>query len=177
MVAFHSLLSLLSIKIRIFEPSPDSIFNLRFSIFRTEPNAMKTKAGSLWRLAAAREWNFLAITGAMAIVHLFAPACCRSQGTLTLAFEGQPRGTMRQLGAYIDTDFGVRISAGGPGVMYLSVGGVSGYPDNGTGYLYMGAVVLGTVSLSFTSHAHPRRYLTTASVREWTCSFSYTVRT
>jgi hypothetical protein len=61
---------------------------------------------------------------------------CFGQGTLTFTFEGQPRGTSQQYGIYSESgmQFGMVF---GPGSVYLSGGGVPGYPDNGTGYLYM----------------------------------------
>lgn len=49
--------------------------------------------------------------------------------------------------------------------------------------IHVGDEVANLKSLLFTGNRqlfngfYPRRYLTTASVREWTCNFSYTVRT
>ena len=55
------------------------------------------------------------------------------QGTLTFKFEGQPSGTSAQT---IYTDAGMQFHPIAPGALYISGGGVPGYPDNGTGYLY-----------------------------------------
>jgi hypothetical protein len=57
------------------------------------------------------------------------------QGTLTFTFEGQPSGTRAQTGYAQD---GMQFYSVAPGTTYLSGGGVPGYPDNGTGYLYTG---------------------------------------
>jgi hypothetical protein len=66
---------------------------------------------------------------------LLAVAACPAQGTMTITFEGQPRGTtLGPIGIYIEQgmQFGMNY---GPGSLILSGGGVAGYPDNGTGYL------------------------------------------
>jgi hypothetical protein len=60
---------------------------------------------------------------------------CLGQGTMTLTFEGQPRGTLRQTGPYYEGN--IKFRAVPMGALYLSGSGVSGYPDNGTGYLIM----------------------------------------
>jgi hypothetical protein len=62
-------------------------------------------------------------------------AQCHGQGTMTFRFEGQPKGTMQQVGVY--TEAGVTFGPHGVGSLFLSGGGVAGYPDNGTGYLYI----------------------------------------
>jgi len=72
---------------------------------------------------------------------------CYGQGTFT--FEGQPVGTAQQLGGY--TASGMRFRAIQPGSLYLSGGGIAGYPDNGTGYLYMPDGNLGGLSFGFTN--------------------------
>jgi hypothetical protein len=68
-------------------------------------------------------------------------AACQAQGTMTFAFEGQPRGTRSQLGTY--TNSGMLFSVIGSGSLYLSGGGIAGYPDNGTGYLEIPDAFLG----------------------------------
>jgi hypothetical protein len=59
---------------------------------------------------------------------------CQGQGTMTFTFEGQPRGTVSQGMGFYD-ESGMRFSVIAPGGIYLSGGGIPGYPDDGTGYL------------------------------------------
>jgi hypothetical protein len=59
---------------------------------------------------------------------------CHSQGTMTLTFEGRPPGSVSQVGTY--SEAGISFVPIPIGSLYLSGGGVTGYPDNGTGYLY-----------------------------------------
>jgi hypothetical protein len=61
-------------------------------------------------------------------------AQCQGQGSMTLTFEGQPRGTQRQVGPYYEG--GLQFLPIPMGALYLSGGGIGGYPDNATGYLY-----------------------------------------
>jgi|WetSurMetagenome_2_1015567.scaffolds.fasta_scaffold580713_1 hypothetical protein len=75
---------------------------------------------------------------------------CLGQGTMTFAFEGQPRGTVSQLGSY--TESGMRFSLIHPmGSLFLSGGGFAARPDNGTGYL---EIPDANVAFQFTSGAH-----------------------
>src|SRR5882672_6393949 len=67
------------------------------------------------------------------VATLLLAAHCHGQGTLTFTFEGQPVGTAAQLGF---EQSGMQFHSVAPGTTYLSGGGVAGYPDNGTGYLY-----------------------------------------
>jgi hypothetical protein len=60
-------------------------------------------------------------------------ATCLAQGTLMIRFEGEPPGTERILGGYAES--GVQFATLTPQSLYLSGGGIPGYPDNGTGYL------------------------------------------
>jgi hypothetical protein len=75
-----------------------------------------------------------AITALVALTLFCLAELCHGQGTMTFRFEGQPVGTSQQLGVYVESgmQFGM---AYGPGSVYLSGGGIPGYPDNGTGYL------------------------------------------
>ena len=57
---------------------------------------------------------------------------CWGQGTMTFTFEGQPPGTLAQ-GGYSAS--GMNFGATPFGVLYLSGGSVSPFPDNGTGHL------------------------------------------
>jgi hypothetical protein len=59
---------------------------------------------------------------------------CQGQGTMTLTFEGQQPGSSSQVGTY--SEGGMTFVPIPIGALYLSGGGVAGYPDNGTGYLY-----------------------------------------
>jgi hypothetical protein len=93
-------------------------------------------------------------TAALAFFCLAAP--CRGQGTTTITFEGQPKGTQTQVASY--TEAGLRFSVIAPGSLYLSGGGIAGYPDNGTGYLEIpdafaggGGMTLGPTNASPTS--------------------------
>jgi hypothetical protein len=65
------------------------------------------------------------------------------QGTLTFRFEGQAPGTESQIGVY--SEAGMQVGNLGPQSLYLSGGGIPGYPDNGTGYLEIpaGSIRLG----------------------------------
>ena len=60
---------------------------------------------------------------------------CNAQGTMTYTFEGTPSGTLANSGAYLVP--GMEFYPGGVGSLWLSGGGVSGHPDNGSGYLFM----------------------------------------
>jgi hypothetical protein len=71
------------------------------------------------------------------------------QGTFTFTFEGQPLGMLTQVGTYQAA--GVQFVPIAPGSLWLSGSGVAGYPDNGTGYLYMPDGNLG--GLRFTYNA------------------------
>lgn len=69
---------------------------------------------------------------------------------MTFTFEGLPRGTSQQVGVY--TEAGMHFGPGGVGSLYLSGGGIAGYPDNGTGYLY---IPDGWLTFSLTDSLHP----------------------
>src|SRR5438093_748135 len=60
---------------------------------------------------------------------------CRAQGTMTFTFDDLPRGSGQQAGAF--SEQGVWFGSHGVGLLTLSGGGVAGFPDNGTGYLYI----------------------------------------
>jgi hypothetical protein len=60
---------------------------------------------------------------------------CLGQGSMTLTFEGQPKGTVLQTGPYYEG--GMEFRAIPFGALYLSGGGITGYPDNGTGHLWV----------------------------------------
>ena len=78
--------------------------------------------------AGGKLWMF----AALALCSLVAECC--GQGTMTFNFEGQPRGTRSQLGAYTESGMAFAPPVG-PGSLYHEGGGITGYPDNGTGYL------------------------------------------
>jgi hypothetical protein len=61
-------------------------------------------------------------------------ASAAAQGTLTFTFEGQAPGTMSP---FSDTPSGMRFHAAPFGSLYISGGGVSPYPDNGSGHLVL----------------------------------------
>jgi hypothetical protein len=77
---------------------------------------------------------------------------CQGQGTVK--FDGQPVGTTAQIGTY--TESGVIVSVIAPGSLFLSGGGIMGYPDDGTGYLEIPDATPGSggVSFALTSGAH-----------------------
>jgi hypothetical protein len=71
-----------------------------------------------------------------ALVLFCLSAHCHGQGTMTITFEGAARGTQSQVGANPYTDAsGMQFGSLTPQSLYLSGGGIPGYPDNGTGYL------------------------------------------
>jgi hypothetical protein len=82
-------------------------------------------------------------------VALLLPGECIGQGTLTLTFEGLPRGTQQNIGVYYGS--GVSIGPLGPGNVFLTGGGTPGFPDNGTGYL---EIPDGNMGFWFTSGAY-----------------------
>jgi hypothetical protein len=71
----------------------------------------------------------------------------RGQGTMTFAFEGAPRGTEQDVGTYYES--GMRFAVLPPGRVLLCGGGISGYPDNGTGYLEVPDAAPGVGGLTF----------------------------
>ena len=73
------------------------------------------------------------IVTAVVSVLLCCQAQCNGQGTMTFTFEGQPRGTRHQTGPYYEG--AMQFLPIPMGSLYLSGGGFTGYPDNGTGYL------------------------------------------
>ena len=77
-----------------------------------------------------------------ALVVLYLVAHCLGQGTTTVTFEGQPRGTVSQGLAFYD-ESGMRFTVISPGALFLSGGGIAGYPDDGTGYLEIPDVFVG----------------------------------
>jgi len=78
---------------------------------------------------------------------LFLAAHCPGQGTLNFKFEGQTPGTQLQLGTYSESGMQFQVIA--PGGIFLSGGGIAGYPDNGSGYLNMLDGDLGGVRFNF----------------------------
>ena len=58
---------------------------------------------------------------------------CQGQGTMTIGFNGQPRGTQSIIPNYSESEF--LFTPLPPESLVLSGGGIAGYPDNGTGYL------------------------------------------
>ena len=83
----------------------------------------------LWPLVMAAERAGVILCFALALGE------CLGQGSMTLRFDGQPRGTLSQVGWYSEGRIG--FSAIPFGVLYLWGGGITGYPENGTGYLWV----------------------------------------
>ena len=78
-----------------------------------------------------RRGAVLGLASALALVGL--SGHCLGQGTMTVTFEGQLRGTEQQIGVY--SELGMQFGGLTPQSLWLSGGGIPGYPDNGTGYL------------------------------------------
>ena len=77
---------------------------------------------------------------------------CLAQGTMTIGFDGQPRGTFATAGAYHES--GMRFwNPSGYHSLVLNGGGISpAYPDNGTSYLQPSGGV-GGLAFRFDSYA------------------------
>jgi hypothetical protein len=75
------------------------------------------------------------VVAALMLLPLLLATPGKAQGTLTFTFDDAPPGTTYgPFGVY--TNQGMQFGmAYGPGSLYLSGGGIPGYPDNGTGYL------------------------------------------
>jgi len=88
------------------------------------------------------------LTASAALAFFCLAVGCLGQGTMTFTFEGQPSGTVSQgLAYYVES--GMRFSVLAPGGIYLSGGGMPGYPDDGTGYLESPDGSPGSGGLSF----------------------------
>lgn len=77
-----------------------------------------------WRVVRTIAGAAVVLTGLLTRAH--------AQGTMTITFEGAPRGSIQDVGTYSES--GLYFGAA-PGNVFLCGGGVSGYPENGTGYL------------------------------------------
>jgi hypothetical protein len=78
--------------------------------------------------------NVLLILLAFFVLQALFVICCEGQGTLTITFDGTPRGTHNTgIGSY--TESGMRFAPIPPGGIFLNGGGIAGYPDNGTAFL------------------------------------------
>jgi hypothetical protein len=73
---------------------------------------------------------------APALALLYLAAHCHGQGTLTVTFDGQPPGSYTSpVGSYSESGV-VFTGVQGNGLAFVGAG-LSGYPDNGTGYLQL----------------------------------------